>query len=172
MIEDDIQDRAARQFRFRTARKQDGYQTCRCSSASTNPGTLRRSAAGHCTCQCPDVGTTRGRGESEHFVTPGARRSYDLTLGIDTFPAVAVRAGRRGPEADGVAIRKRHLLENHAKFAAALDETRALGFQDSPPHKRTHRNDDAIVLRDRVLGLKINRVAGLGGARVDAVAKQ
>src|SRR6266576_6609466 len=83
VIEDDIQHGAARQLRFRTACELDGYQTGGRSDASTNQGTLNRSAAGYCTGQCPDVGATCCRSENEHFVAPGARRPYDLALGND-----------------------------------------------------------------------------------------
>ena len=62
--------------------------------------------------------------------------------------------------------------EAHAKFAAALDETRPLEIQDSPAHKRTHRNNRTIVLCDGVRRLEINGIASLGRARVEPVAKQ
>src|SRR5207249_11359907 len=67
--------------------------------------------------------------------------------------------------------RKHHLLERDAKLAASANPSGPLRFDNLPAHERAHRNHDAIVACDGVRRLEIDGIAGLGGARVDAVAK-
>jgi len=99
-------------------------------------------------------------------------RTSDDSFGSDALLSVAIHAARRGPQFDGVAVRKGHLLEGDAKLAASSNPSGPLGFENLPADERAHRNHDAIVARDRIGSLEVDGIAGFGGAGVDAVAKQ
>ena len=104
-----------------------------------------------------------------------ALASLTLNGAFRAFGVHVLRAGNtfdRGWKQHGVSVGKDHGGEAHLQFGAALDASR--------PHHSAHDaldvgsggNHDAIVLRDRKGGLRVHRIAFLGGLGGDALGER
>src|ERR1700733_9847725 len=142
VLENDVERGAARKFWFGAAREQDGAESRQAAYPRANACTLRTARDG------PYPGAGDGCGGYRADVFALAARAGHLAFGIHGLFAAAVCAARSGGQVNRVPIREDQRVELHAKLAAALDLSGALGFQNFSTQIRANRHNDAVVLGD------------------------
>src|SRR6267143_393976 len=139
VFEDDVQRRAAWQFRFRPAGQKYGCQSCGCPNPRADAKSFH--SVGNSSNSCASGGRLRDGAD----VLPFPAGASDFALGIHRFLAAGVGAPRRGVQADSVAVRQDQGIQAQAEFTAALDATGAFGFQQFAAKIRSHWNYHAVV---------------------------
>jgi len=163
VFENDVERGTAREFGFGAARQQNRTESGEAADTGSDAGTLP--AAG----DSADASPGGGRGRDGADVLAFSAAASDFAFIVHRFVAAGVGAAWGGIEIDGVAVRENHRVQLHAKFAAALDASRALGFDEFAAEIAADRDDDAIVLRDGKRGPEIEGIAGLGSASGDSI---
>src|SRR6266571_3590892 len=163
-FEDNVHRGAPRKLSIGSAGKQNGSETgCRTDSGANASTLWSAGGDGAYPRSCGRCGYHRPR------LLALVAAAGDFAFRIHGLIAAGIRAARRCPQIDRVAVWQNQGIDAHAKFATALDSAGALGFQQFAAKIGPNRHYNAVVLGNRKGGLKIHGVAGFGAARGDAV---